>query len=58
MKMVAEYIEQAIRFEQMAAQEKDPKLRADFEKQALAYRKLARDRAKKYGFPAPDMPSK
>jgi hypothetical protein len=57
MKMVAEYIEHAIRFEQMAAQEKDLKLRAEFEKQALAYRKLARDRAEKYGFPEPDMPS-
>ena len=58
MKMLAEYIEHAIRFEQLAAQEKDPKLRAEFEKQALAYRKLARDRAKKYGLPEPNKPPK
>jgi hypothetical protein len=58
MKMVAEYIEHAIRFEQMAAQEKDAKLRAEFEKQALAYRKLARERARKSGIPEPDISSK
>ena len=41
MKMLAEYLEHAIKFEQMAAQERDAQLRADFEKQAAAYRKLA-----------------
>jgi hypothetical protein len=40
-------------FEQMAAEEKDPKLRADLEKQAQSYRKLAEKRAKKYKLPMP-----
>jgi hypothetical protein len=43
MKMVAEYLEKALSFEQMAAAESDPKLKADLE--AQAYRKLAADRA-------------
>jgi len=46
MKMLAEYLENAIRFEKMAAEESDPKLKADFEKQAASYRKLAEKRAK------------
>jgi hypothetical protein len=53
MKMLAEYLDRAIQFEQMAAHEKDPKLKADFEKQAVAYRKLAERRAKKYGLKMP-----
>jgi hypothetical protein len=53
MKMLAEYLETAIKFEQMAAEEKDPKLRADLEKQAQSYRKLAEQRAKKYKLPMP-----
>lgn len=53
MKMLAEYLESAVKFEQMAAHEKDPKLKADFERQAAAYRKLAEKRAKKYGLPIP-----
>jgi hypothetical protein len=47
MKIVAEYLDKAITFEQMAAQEKDAKLRADLERQAVAYRKLAAERAKR-----------
>ena len=38
MKMLAEYLEKAVEFEAMAAREKDPKLKADLEKQAAAYR--------------------
>jgi hypothetical protein len=53
MKMVAEYLERAEEFERMAAQEKDAKLKADFEKQAAAYRKLAVKRAKEYGLDLP-----
>jgi len=45
MKMVAEYLEKALSFEQMAAPENDPKLKADLEAQAEAYWKLAADRA-------------
>jgi hypothetical protein len=52
MKMLAEYLDSALKFEQMAAHEKDPKL-ADFEKQAAAYRKLAEKRAKEYGLKMP-----
>jgi hypothetical protein len=46
MKMLAEYLENAVKFEQMAAHEVDTKLKADFERQAAAYRKLAEKRAK------------
>jgi hypothetical protein len=53
MKMLAEYLETAMKFEQMAAHEKDPKLKADFEKQAAAYRTLAEKRAKEYGLNVP-----
>lgn len=45
MKLVAKYVEKAIEFEAMAVQEKDAKLKADLEKQAAAYRKLALNRA-------------
>ena len=47
MRIVAEYLDKAIAFELMAAQEKDAKLQADLERQAVAYRKLATERAKK-----------
>ena len=47
MKMLAEYLEKAIAFERMAADENDTKLKADLEKQAAA-RKLAVQRAKQY----------
>ena len=49
MKMIAEYLEHALNFERMAAQEKDPQLKAKFEKQATEYRKLAAERAKTLG---------
>ena len=49
MKMVAEYVEHTLQFERLAAHEKDPQFKADLEKQAAAYRKLAADRAKEIG---------
>ena len=49
MKMAAEYLEHARQFERMAAEELDLKLKAQFERQAGAYRKLAHERAKKLG---------
>ncbi len=55
MKMLAEYLDTAIRFEQMAALEHDPKLKAEFEKQAAAYRKLAEKRATEYGLKMPPL---
>jgi len=47
MKMVAEYLEKALNFEQMALLEADPELKARLLEQAKAYRKLAADRALK-----------
>jgi hypothetical protein len=46
-------LEKAITFERMAAEEKDAKLKADFEKQAIAYRDLAAERAKRLKLPVP-----
>jgi hypothetical protein len=51
--MLAEYLENAVKFEQMAAHEEDTKLKANFEKQAAAYRRLAEKRAKEYGLNTP-----
>jgi hypothetical protein len=45
MKMVAEYLEHALQFERMAAEESDPALKESFRKQAVAYRNLADKRA-------------
>jgi hypothetical protein len=45
--MVAEYLEKALNFEQLAAGESDVALKANLLKQAAAYRKLAADRALK-----------
>ena len=53
MKMLAEYLEKAEEFERMAALEKDAKLKAELEKQAAAYRKLAVKRAKEYNLGLP-----
>jgi hypothetical protein len=40
-----EYLESAQQFERLAADETDPAIKAQFEKQAEAYRKLAERRA-------------
>lgn len=53
MKMLAEYLEYATKFERMAANEKNPKLKADLQNQAAAYPKLAIERAQKHGYPLP-----
>ena len=53
MRMIAEYLEHAIRFEQMAEQATDPKFKDDLLQQAAAYRKLAEQRAKKLNIPVP-----
>ena len=45
MKMAAEYLERAHQFERMASHEINPKLKAEFEHQALAYYELAAKRA-------------
>jgi hypothetical protein len=56
MRMIAEYLEHAIRFEQLAEAEKNPKLKGDLLRQSAAYRKLAEERAKKLGLPVPKEP--
>lgn len=53
MKLLAEYLEHALQFERMAAEETNPALRSDFEGQAQAYRKMAAKRARQLGLPAP-----
>jgi hypothetical protein len=53
MKMIAEYLEHALNFERMAAQETNPDVKAAFEKQATAYRKLAAERTKVQGLQPP-----
>jgi hypothetical protein len=53
MKLLTEYIEHALAFERMAAQEDNQEVRAQFQDQAKAYRKLAAERAAKYGLPSP-----
>jgi hypothetical protein len=56
MKLLTEYLEHALAFERMAAQENNAEIRQQFENQAMAYRKLAAERAAKYGLPAPSPP--
>lgn len=54
MKVIEEYLENALAFEQLAAVEIDPTLKDDFEKQAVAFRKLAADRTKRLSVGAPE----
>jgi hypothetical protein len=56
MKLLTEYLEHAISFERLAAQENNRAVRAQFENQAAAYRKLAARLAAKYGLPPPSPP--
>ena len=56
MKMITEYLDHALTFERMAAEEDNPAVKAQFEKQAVAYRKLAKERAAQYGLPPPSPP--
>jgi hypothetical protein len=57
MKLVTEYLADAAKFERLAAAESDPAVRAQLVQQAVAYRKLAKDRATKLGLPLPADPS-
>jgi hypothetical protein len=49
MKLVAEYLADALKFERLAAQEKDEDLKLSFLQQATTYRNLAEKRAKELG---------
>jgi hypothetical protein len=51
MKLVSEYLADALKFERLAAEEKDEQLKLSFLQQAAAYRKLAEKRAKDLGKP-------
>ena len=57
MKLLGEYLEHALQFERLAADEDNLKLKAQLEGQARAYRKLAAERATKLGLPAPSVPT-
>jgi hypothetical protein len=56
MKLLTEYLEHALQFERLAAQEGNSELKALFESQAAAYRKLVAERAQRYGLPPPSQP--
>ena len=47
MQMIAQYLEHALAFEKMAADATDSTLKESLVKQALAYRKLAAERAER-----------
>jgi hypothetical protein len=57
MKLVAEYLAEVVKFERMAADAMDEKVKAAFKSQADAYRKLANKRAIDLGLPTPDTSS-
>ena len=56
MKMLNEYLERAIEFENLAATEPNEEFRVKLQTQAQAYRKLAVKLAEKYGLPRPSPP--
>jgi hypothetical protein len=56
--MIAEYLEKAIAFEQMAGSETNPELKGALLNQADAYRKLAAERATRLNLALPPNPSK
>ncbi len=58
MKLMTEYLEQAVQFERMAAAEKNQTLKFELEKQAVAYHKLAAKRAEQLGLPPPKRPKR
>jgi hypothetical protein len=56
-KLIAEYLEQALHFQRMAAEATDPTLKDSLEKQAAAYRKLAERRAAQLNLPPVNLPA-
>ena len=56
MKLLTEYLEHALTFERLAAEESNLELRARFEMQATAYRAMVSERAIMYGLPPPSPP--
>ncbi len=56
MKMLLEYLERAIEFEKLAANEHDPAFKAALLQQAQSYRDMAAKRAEQLGLPMPSDP--
>ena len=56
MKLLTEYIEHALQFERMAVDESNQELKLMMQNHAEAYRKLAAERAARYGLPPPSPP--
>jgi hypothetical protein len=54
MKLILEYVQNAIKFEQLAAMKRNPEVTAVLKLQAEAYRKLAEERSQQLGLPPPD----
>ena len=52
-KMIAEYLEHALQFERLAADETNSSLKESLLAQAVAYRKLAAERAERLNLPQP-----
>ena len=53
MELVLRYLENAVRFRNLAVAESNPKLKAELEKQAETYHRLAVERAKERDLPLP-----
>jgi hypothetical protein len=56
MKLITEYLAEAVKFERMADDAIDERVKAAFKNQAEAYRKLAIKRANDLGIPPPEVP--
>jgi hypothetical protein len=56
--LLTQYIDHALTFERMAEAEPNQSLKADLERQASAYRRLAAQRAKRLGLPLPSDPER
>jgi hypothetical protein len=57
MKLLTEFLERAVQFEKLAAQETNPDLKAKLLRQAKAYRRIAAKRAEELGLPPPSPPA-
>ena len=55
MKRVVDYLERAVVFDRLAAEEGNPEFKSKFEEQAGAYRKVAAHRAKRLGVELPEI---
>jgi hypothetical protein len=56
--LLTQYLDHALTFERMAEDETNGGLKADFERQANAYRRLAAQRARRLGLPLPSEPNR